>query len=249
MAPKGKKVVKIMNQKGQKGNKVTMMIDERINKKGKTVVVAPQRGAPPSQVEIKAKKKAEQAALEAQNRMLFKAAPSKAELEAKRKAQEEKEAKEKGDAYAHLQEGEEDYRWTAEDFEPVEVDETRLEEQLQKELEELREKLASGKIKGTKVTPESFKKWKEQKRKEKILADKKAKIKAIRTGALTGKMLYEMDESLFKDDDEADEVIEREDEVLREAEEAAASQEAETAGIDASLFAGDDLDLEDVDVE
>ena len=50
MAPKGKKVVKIMNQKGQKGNKVTMMVDERINKKGKTVIVAPQRGAPPSQV-------------------------------------------------------------------------------------------------------------------------------------------------------------------------------------------------------
>ena len=73
-----------------------------------------------------------------------------------------------------------DYRCTAEDFEPVEVDETRLEEQLTKELDELREKLASGKIKGTKVTPESFKKWKEQKRKAKILADKKAKVKAVR---------------------------------------------------------------------
>ena len=35
MAPK--KVVKIMNQKGQKGNKVTLFVDEKLNKKGKAV--------------------------------------------------------------------------------------------------------------------------------------------------------------------------------------------------------------------
>ncbi len=37
-----KKVVKVMNQKGQKGNKVTVFIDEKLNKKGKAVL----RGVP-----------------------------------------------------------------------------------------------------------------------------------------------------------------------------------------------------------
>eukprot|EP00670_Eutreptiella_braarudii_P004539 CAMPEP_0174304240 /NCGR_PEP_ID=MMETSP0809-20121228/60660_1 /TAXON_ID=73025 ORGANISM="Eutreptiella gymnastica-like, Strain CCMP1594" /NCGR_SAMPLE_ID=MMETSP0809 /ASSEMBLY_ACC=CAM_ASM_000658 /LENGTH=257 /DNA_ID=CAMNT_0015410409 /DNA_START=30 /DNA_END=803 /DNA_ORIENTATION=- len=255
MAPK--KVVKIMNQKGQKGNKVTVMIDERVNKKGKAVVVQPKRGQPPSQQEMRAKKRAEKEAQEAQDRMLFKAVPSKAELEAKKKAKEEAAAgaaSSSGDAYAHLKEGAEDYLWTAEDFEPVEVDETRLEEQLQKELEELREKLASGKIKGTKVTPESFKKWKLQKKKEKAAAEKKAKAKAIRTGVLTGKMLYEMDETLFKDDEDAAEMndYEEDDEEQQEEETAPAEsgepvEQTSAEDVDASLFTGEDLEVEDVD--
>jgi hypothetical protein len=85
-------------------------------------------------------------------------------------------------------------------------DETRLEEQLTKELDDLREKLASGAVKGTPVTPESFAaharrhprrpppfvmrqwldgraaKWKVQKRKEKEAAERKAKAKVC--GAL-----------------------------------------------------------------
>ena len=60
------------------------------------------------QQEMRAKKRAEKEAQEAQDRMLFKAVPSKAELEAKKKAKEEAAAgaaSSSGDAYAHLKEG------------------------------------------------------------------------------------------------------------------------------------------------
>jgi len=233
-------------------NKVTLLVDERVNKKGQTVVIAPKKGQGPSQAELRAKKKAEQEALAAQEKLLFNPVPTKAELEAKRKKEErdkavaEGGAESSGEAYAHLQ-GEEDYRWTAEDFEPVEEDEERLEEQLAKELEELREKLESGAIVGTKVTAETFAKWKVQKRKEKEAAEKKAKAKALRTGALTGKMLYEMDESLFKDDEDAEEEYEREEEVPEgeageDGAEAPGAEKATEEDVDAALFEGDDLD-------
>lgn len=100
----------------------------------------------------------------------------------------------------------EDYLWTADDFE-YEADETTLEEQLQKELDQLREDLASGKVKGTPITPETFAAWEEKRRKEAEKAARRAQAAFRKTGGgMSGRALFEFDASLFKDDEGAAEV-------------------------------------------
>lgn len=100
----------------------------------------------------------------------------------------------------------EDYLWTAEDFDYV-ADETTLEEQLQKELDQLREDLATGKKKGTPVNPETFAAWEEKRRKEAEKALRKAQATFKKTGGgMTGRALFEFDATLFKDDEGAAEV-------------------------------------------
>eukprot|EP00996_Jenningsia_fusiforme_P001984 NODE_2833_length_1110_cov_62.474081_g2597_i0.p1 GENE.NODE_2833_length_1110_cov_62.474081_g2597_i0~~NODE_2833_length_1110_cov_62.474081_g2597_i0.p1 ORF type:complete len:233 (+),score=77.62 NODE_2833_length_1110_cov_62.474081_g2597_i0:116-814(+) len=230
MAPK--KVTKILNQKGQKGNKVQVVADVKLDKKGKPIPQSNNKRGPPTQAEIRAKKKAEEEAHQAELRKLFKPVPSK-EDEKKKKAAAEGTEGDK-DAYAHLKEGE-DYLWTAEDFEPVEVDESRLEEKLQIELEELRAKLAESGG-GTPVTAETFKEWKKQKLLEQQEAEAKKRQRQLKTGHMTGRLLYEMRQEIFVDDDAGYEDYAREDEPEEK-------KEAEGA-IDASLFDGADLDAE-----
>ena len=74
------------------------------------------------------------------------------------------------------------------------------------------------------------------------------------TGVLTGKMLYEMDETLFKDDEDAAEMndYEEDDEEQQEEETAPAEsgepvEQTSAEDVDASLFTGEDLEVEDVD--
>lgn len=148
-----------------------------------------------------------------------------AELEQKRKEKEAKKAFEEemqklfkaADDGKKQQtegaEGEEDlgcdpdeYLFRPEDFEDVEEDNTRLEEKLEAEREALK-----GRTDLTPVTEESFQAWKAQKRKE--AADKEAARlkKAKESNALRGWDLWQHDQALFVDDEEADEFYEREE--------------------------------------
>jgi len=85
--------------------------------------------------------------------------------------------------------------------------EDEVELQRQKKLQELKDKG----IKGTPVTPETFKAWQERKRKAKMDAAKKlvdAELKKKKGGkglsVLSGRELFEYKQDLFKDDADAD---------------------------------------------
>lgn len=108
----------------------------------------------------------------------------------------------------------EDYRWTAEDFDAVEEDDSRLEERLEAEREALK-----GRTDLTPVTEESFQAWKAKKRQE--AADKEADRlkKAKAGGGLRGWDLWQHDQALFVDDDEADDEYYEQEEIEEEAEE------------------------------
>jgi hypothetical protein len=99
-----------------------------------------------------------------------------------------------------------DYLFRPEDFEDVQEDDTRLEEKLELEREALK-----GRTDLTPVTEESFQAWKAQKRKE--AADKEAARlkKSKETGVLRGWDLWQHDQALFVDDEDADEFYEREE--------------------------------------
>ncbi len=150
-----------------------------------------------------------------------------AELEAKRKAKEEKRAFEeemqklfkavdkppKTAEELAAEEGAEDlgcdpdeYLFRPEDFDAVEHDDRRLEEKLEAEREALK-----GRTDLTPVTEESFQAWKALKRKE--AADKEAERlkKGKQTGQLRGWDLWQHDQDLFVDDEDADEFYEREE--------------------------------------
>ena len=113
----------------------------------------------------------------------------------------------------------EEYLWTADDFEAVDEDNTRLEEKLETEREALK-----GRTDLTPVTEESFQAWKEKKRLEAIEAEKKRKQKAKETGGLRGRDLWEENQDLFVDDDEADDFYERESSDDEETKEAVKAQ-------------------------
>lgn len=94
----------------------------------------------------------------------------------------------------------EDYLWTADDFDVVEEDDSRLEERLELEREALKDRKDL-----TPVTEETFQAWKAKKRQEAADAEKARIQKAKHAGAgLRGKDLWEHDKALFVDDDEAD---------------------------------------------
>merc|ERR1711976_952210 len=139
-----------------------------------------------NQADEKKKRKEEEAKRLAELKSLFKVAPPKKKDEKKKDEEEDPQFKSAADT--------EEYLWTADDFEAVEEDDSRLEEKLQKELEELREKQAADKS-GVPVTEESFQAWK---RKQKEEAKKKKKM--AKTGNWTGRALFEHDQTLFVDD-------------------------------------------------
>ncbi|KPI87601.1 hypothetical protein ABL78_3310 [Leptomonas seymouri] len=166
---------------------------------------------------------------------------SQAELDARRAAKEEKRAREaelaklfhdvdtqqrkkQEEATAAGGEGDDqylcnpdDYLFRPEDFEEVEQDDARLEERLEAEREKLK-----GRTDLTPVTEESFQTWKKQKREE-AAAKEAARLRKAKAGE--GKMrgwdLWQMDQELFVDDEDADEFYEREGEEEAAEEEAA----------------------------
>lgn len=149
-----------------------------------------------------------------------------AELDAKRKAKEEKKAFEeemqklfkavdKPKAVAgEEEEGDEDlgcdpdeYLFRPEDFEEVEHDDRRLEEKLEAEREALK-----GRTDLTPVTEETFQAWKALKRKEAAEKEAERVKKGKEKGqGLRGWDLWQHDQDLFVDDEDADEFYEREE--------------------------------------
>lgn len=107
------------------------------------------------------------------------------------------------------------YLFRPEDFDEVERDERRLEEQLEEEREKLKERTDL-----TPVTEESFQAWKTKKREEAKAAEelrlKKAKAGE---GKLRGWDLWKINEQLFVDDEDAADEIEREEYDLEDDEE------------------------------
>lgn len=110
-------------------------------------------------------------------------------------------------------EGEEDlgcnpdeYLFRPEDFDEVEEDDTRLEDKLEAEREALK-----GRTDLTPVTEATFQAWKAQKRKEAAEKEAARLKKAKETGHLKGWDLWQHDQTLFVDDEEADEFYEREE--------------------------------------
>lgn len=156
---------------------------------------------------------------------------SQAELQARRNAKEEKRAREaelaklfndvdnqqrkkREEEAAAGAEGDDqymcnpdDYLFRPEDFEEVEQDNTRLEETLEAEREKLKDRTDL-----TPVTEESFQAWKQRKREE-AAAKEAARVRKAKAGE--GKMrgwdLWQMDQELFVDDEDADEFYEREE--------------------------------------
>lgn len=104
-----------------------------------------------------------------------------------------------------------EYLWTADDFDAVEEDTTRLEEKLEDERAALK-----GRTDLTPVTEETFQAWKAKKRQEAIEKEKARVEKAKKTQSLRGKDLWEHDKNLFVDDEEADDFYEREEELEEE---------------------------------
>lgn len=111
----------------------------------------------------------------------------------------------------------EEYLFRPEDFDEVEQDDTRLEEKLEAEREKLKERTDL-----TPVTEESFQAWKQRKREE-AAANEAARVRRAKAGEgkLRGWDLWQMDQELFVDDEDADEFYEREeiDELAEEGDE------------------------------
>ena len=137
--------------------------------------------------------------------------------------------------------------------------ELTLEQRIEKKRQELRDKG----VKGTPVTPETFKAWKERKAK-KLLAEKMALQKAETLkkkgkSVLTGRDLYLVQKDVFVDDADAAgdytrAVVEDEDAgmydengaLIEDAERPASAVSVDGVKVDAALY-GDDDDLDDLD--
>lgn len=107
------------------------------------------------------------------------------------------------------------YLFRPEDFDEVEKDDRRLEEQLEEQREKLKERTDL-----TPVTEDSFQKWKTEKREE-AAAKEAARLRQAKAGEgkLRGWDLWKMNETLFVDDEDADDVLEREEYDLGDEEE------------------------------
>lgn len=149
------------------------------------------------------KAKEEKRAFEAEMARLFNAVPD---------AKGKKPEAEEGEEDKNFGVNPEDYLWTADDFDAVEEDDTRLEEKLEAEREALK-----GRTDLTPVTEESFQAWKAKKRQE--AADKEAaRLKSAKEkGGLRGWDLWQHDQALFVDDDEADDEYYEAEEIEEEA--------------------------------
>eukprot|EP01059_Diplonema_ambulator_P033128 TRINITY_DN6791_c0_g1_i1.p1 TRINITY_DN6791_c0_g1~~TRINITY_DN6791_c0_g1_i1.p1 ORF type:complete len:251 (+),score=135.67 TRINITY_DN6791_c0_g1_i1:51-803(+) len=143
-----------------------------------------------------------------------------------------------------------EYLWTADDFEEVEVDESRLEETLEAEREAL-----VGRTDLTPVNEDTFKIWWEKNKTEKMKEkekQQKAMIKKFKqTGrGISGRALFEHDASIFVDDANADEVYERDDTDLEEeSTEETEKKDDDAKAEDEALFDGEDLPDDDEDDE
>lgn len=157
------------------------------------------------QAEFEQKKAAKEAkkAIEAEMARLFKAVPTAAGV---------KPAEGEEDVDKNYGVNPEDYLWTADDFDAVEEDDSRLEERLEAEREALK-----GRTDLTPVTEESFQIWKAKKRQE--AAEKEAaRVRAAKEkGGLRGWDLWQHDQALFVDDDEADDEYYEQEEIEEEA--------------------------------
>eukprot|EP00758_Cryptobia_borreli_P004568 Tbor_TRINITY_DN4460_c0_g1::TRINITY_DN4460_c0_g1_i1::g.8036::m.8036 len=208
MPPKSKKAVdkakaKVIEDKtfGLKNKNRSTKVQQYVQ----TVTHAVKQGNPnerKTQAENEAKKKAREAkkAFDEEVAKLFNAAPVV-------KAPPPPEEEDK-----NLGVNPEDYLWTAEDFDGVERDDRRLEEQLDAEREALKERTDL-----TPVTEETFQAWKKKTRE--AAAEKEAqrlkKAKAAGSG-LRGRDLWEHDKDLFVDDDEADDEFYECEEIVEE---------------------------------
>eukprot|EP00754_Rhynchopus_humris_P010927 Rhum_TRINITY_DN14186_c12_g1::Rhum_TRINITY_DN14186_c12_g1_i1::g.72984::m.72984 len=142
---------------------------------------------------------------------------------------DKKKKKEEEEETAKMDENGE-YLWTADDFDEVEEDESRLEEQLEAERTAL-----VGRSDLTPVNEETFQKWWVQKKKsneDAATKARKAQIKKFKqTGrGISGRALFEHDATLFVDDAGAVEVVEREESV-----------HSDEGAEDEALFDGADL--------
>lgn len=101
----------------------------------------------------------------------------------------------------------EEYLFRPEDFDDVEQDDQRLEEKLEAEREKLKDRTDL-----TPVTEASFQAWKQRKREE-AAEQEAARVRRAKSGdgKLRGWDLWQMDQELFVDDENADEYYEREE--------------------------------------
>jgi len=137
--------------------------------------------------------------------------------------------------------------------------ELTLEQRIEKKRQELRDKG----VKGTPVTPETFRVWKERKAKrllaEKMALQKAETLKKKGKSVLTGRDLYLVQKDVFVDDAEATEdytrqVVQDEDAdlydengaLIEDAERPASAVSVDGVKVDAALY-GDDDDLDDLD--
>lgn len=171
----------------------------------------------------------------AQMQAMYAQAGSKAEKAKREELQQKKSAKEAKAAYEaemallhrtlkddkkddpNLGVDEDDYRWTAEDFDAVEA-EGLLEEELDKEREALKDRTDL-----TPVNEDTFKAWWSQNQAEKKKKEEE-RLKQVKiSGKGRGRDLWNVDATLFVDDDEAIEEFEREEEEGEEGAEGAAA--------------------------
>ncbi len=148
-----------------------------------------------AELEAKKKQKEEKRAFEEEMQKLFKSVDS-----GKAAAPEPKD--DDGDLGCDPDE----YLFRPEDMDAVEVDERRLEERLEVEREAL-----IGRTDLTPVTEETFQAWKALKRKEAAEKEAARLKKSKQTGQLRGWDLWQHDQNLFVDDEDADEFYEREE--------------------------------------
>jgi hypothetical protein len=135
--------------------------------------------------------------------------------------------------------------------------ELTLEQRIEKKRQELRDRG----VKGTPVTPETFKAWKEKKAKrllaEKMALQKAETLKKKGKSVLTGRDLYLVQKDVFVDDadaagdytrqvekEEGDELYDENGALIEDAERPAVSVDG--VKVDAALY-GDDDDLDDLD--
>ena len=156
-----------------------------------------------------------------------------------------------------------DENWAESELAKAQASAGSTELTLEQRIEQKRQELRDKGVKGTPVTPETFKAWKERKAK-KLLAEKMALQKAETLkkkgkSVLTGRDLYLVQKDVFVDDADAAgdytrAVVEDEDAgmydengaLIEDAERPASAVSVDGVKVDAALY-GDDDDLDDLD--
>ncbi|KEG05512.1 hypothetical protein DQ04_21121000 [Trypanosoma grayi] len=166
-------------------------------------------------LEAKRKAREEKKAFEAEMAKLFKDVDTSGRGAARHENDGDGSAANAEDGDRNLGCAPDDYLFRPEDFEEVQYDERRLEEQLEAEREALKERSDL-----TPVTEASFQAWKAMKRAQAVEAEA-ARVRKAKAGdgKLRGWDLWQMDKELFVDDEDADELYEREERDEEEEEE------------------------------